>query len=327
MERRILPGTDRSVSVIGLGTWVAGGSMWGGSEPRLIAKAIEKALELGIDLIDTAPVYGFGRSEEVVGAALIDQGVRDQVFLATKCGLAWDDGGRVYRDSSPEAVRRDVEASLKRLQTDRLDLVQIHWPDPRTQIADTILELETLRSEGKLLYYGVSNYSAENLAEAVAAGRPVVNQLPYNLLEREIEEETLPFCQSNQVGIFAYGAICRGLLTGKFRKGTTFPASDLRHSDPKFQEPRFSRYLNVLDRLRPIAYARNKNLAQLAVRWILDQPGITAALWGARSPSQIAEAAGSMGWKLSPGELEGIDRIIREEVPEPIDASFMEPPR
>ena len=128
--------------------------------------------------------------------------------------------------------------------------------------------METLRSEGKLLFYGVSNYSAENLAEAVAAGRPVVNQLPYNLLEREIEEETLPFCQSNEVGIFAYGAICRGLLTGKFRKGTTFPASDLRHSDPKFQEPRFSGYLNVLDRLRPIAYARNKNLAQLAICWI-----------------------------------------------------------
>lgn len=327
MERRKLPGTDRTISAVGLGTWVAGGSMWGGSEPRLIEKTIEKALEVGIDWIDTAPVYGFGRSEEIVGRALAEQGVRERVFLATKCGLSWDDQGRIHRDSSPEAVRRDVEASLHRLRTDRLDLVQVHWPDPKVPIADTILELDALRSEGKLLHYGVSNYSAEHLAEALAAGSPVVNQLPYNLFERDIEEEVLPFCRANQVGVFAYGAICRGLLSGKFRRGATFPKDDLRHADPKFQEPRFSRYLDVLDRLRPIAYARNKNLAQLALRWILDQPGITAAIWGARSPSQIAEVAGGMGWKLSEGELEGIDRILAEVGPEPIGAGFMEPPR
>lgn len=327
MERRNLPGTDRTLSAIGLGTWVAGGAMWGGSEPRLIAATIEKALEVGIDWIDTAPVYGFGRSEEIVGKSLVDQGARERVFLATKCGLSWDDGGRIFRDSSPDAVRRDVEASLRRLQTDRLDLVQVHWPDPKVAIADTILELEALKAEGKLLHYGVSNYSAENLAEALAAGSPVVNQVPWNLFERGVEEEIVPFCRANGVGIFAYGAICRGLLSGKFRKGATFGPDDLRHRDPKFQEPRFSKYLDVLERLRPIAYARNKNLSQLAVRWLLDQPGVTAAIWGARSPSQIAEVSGAMGWTLSSGELEGIERILREVGPEPIGAAFMEPPR
>lgn len=326
MERRKLPGTDREVSAIGLGTWVAGGSMWGGSEPRVIDKTIEKALELGIDLIDTAPVYGFGRSEEIVGAALEDRGARSKVFLATKCGLAWDDAGRIRRDSSPAAVRRDVEASLARLRTDRIDLVQVHWPDPATPIGDTIGEFEKLRKEGKLLWYGVSNFSAAQLRDALAAGRPVVNQVPYNLFEREIEEDTLPACRAAGVGVFAYGAICRGLLSGKFRPGATFPEGDLRRADPKFQPPRLAQYLAAVDRLRPIAFARNKKLTQVAVRWILEQPGVTAALWGARGPTQIEEAAGATGWRLSPGELEGIDRIVGEEVAEPVGPGFMAPP-
>ncbi|AKU93133.1 aldo/keto reductase [Vulgatibacter incomptus] len=326
MERRKLPGTDREVSAIGLGTWVAGGAMWGGSDARLIGKTIEKALELGIDLIDTAPVYGFGRSEEIVGAWLDEAKVRDRVFLATKCGLAWDEAGRIRRDSSPARIRSDVEASLSRLRTERLDLVQIHWPDPATPIAASIEALETLREEGKLLWYGVSNYSAAQLAEATAAGRPVVNQVPYNLFEREIEEDVLPTCRELDVGVFAYGAICRGLLSGKFRPETTFPEGDIRSSDPKFQPPRFARYLAAVDRLRPMAYARNKSLTHLAVRWLLDQPGVTAALWGARSPSQIEQAAGATGWRLAPGELEGIDRIVREEVQAPIGPEFMAPP-
>jgi len=326
MERRRLPGTDREVSAIGLGTWVAGGAMWGGSEPKLIDKTIEKALDLGIDLIDTAPVYGFGRSEEIVGESLATRGARDRVFLATKCGLVWDDAGRIRRDSSPAAVRRDVDASLQRLRTDRIDLVQVHWPDPATPIPETIRTLEDLRREGKLLLYGVSNYSAVQLREALSAGRPVVNQVPYNLFEREIEAELLPACREADVGVFAYGAICRGLLSGKIRKETTFSEGDLRRSDPKFQRPLLDRYLAAVDRLRPVAYARNKKLTQLAVRWLLDQPGVTAALWGARSPAQIEEAAGASGWRLSPGELEGIDRIVREEVPTPVGPEFMAPP-
>ncbi|HEY0840071.1 MAG TPA: aldo/keto reductase [Vulgatibacter sp.] len=326
MERRKLPGTEREVSAIGLGTWVAGGTMWGGSEPRVIDKTIEKALDLGIDLIDTAPVYGFGRAEELVGAALEARAARSRVFLATKCGLVWDDAGRIRRDSSPAAVRRDVEASLARLRTDRIDLLQVHWPDAATPIAATIEELERLREEGKLLFYGVSNFSADQLGEALAAGRPVVDQVPYNLFEREIEERTLPACRDAGVGVFAYGAICRGLLSGKFRADTTFAEGDLRRVDPKFQPPRFAQYLAAVDRLRPVAYARNKKLTQLAVRWILEQPGITAALWGARSPSQIEEAAGASGWRLSAGELEGIDRILREEVSAPVGPGFMAPP-
>lgn len=326
MERRPLPGTDRTVSAVGLGTWVAGGTLWGGSEPRLIEKTIERALELGIDLIDTAPVYGFGRSEEIVGAALQAQGVRDRVFLATKCGLAWDDAGRIHRDSSPTRIRADVEDSLRRLRTDRIDLLQVHWPDPATPIAETARTLEALQREGKILAWGVSNFDAAQLAEALAHGRPVVDQIPWNVFEREVERETVPFCREHDLGVFAYGAICRGLLTGKFREDARFPADDLRSRDPKFQQPRLGHYLAAIERFRPIAYARGKTLAQLAVRWLLDRPGLTAALWGARSPGQIEEVAGAMGWNLSPGEIEGIDRILRETVPDPIDASFMEPP-
>ncbi len=326
MERRQLPGTDRTVSAIGLGTWVAGGTSWGGSEPRLIAKAIERALELGIDLVDTAPVYGFGRSEEIVGQALVDQGARDRVFLATKCGLAWDDRGRIRRDSSPARIRAEIDDSLRRLRTDRIDLVQVHWPDPRTPIAETARTLEELVGTGKILAWGVSNYDAAQLAEALAVGRPVVDQVPYNIFEREIEKELLPFCREKQVGVFAYGAICRGLLSGKFRSDATFPEGDLRRADPKFQQPRFGHYLAALERFRPIAYARGKTLTQLAVRWLLDRQGVTAALWGARSPRQIEEAAGAIGWCLSEGEIAGIDRILGETVPDPIDASFMAPP-
>ncbi|WP_373048667.1 aldo/keto reductase [Vulgatibacter sp.] len=326
MERRQLPGTDRTVSAIGLGTWVAGGTSWGGSEPRLIAKAIERALELGIDLVDTAPVYGFGRSEEIVGQALVDQGARDKVFLATKCGLAWDDQGRVRRDSSPARIRAEIDDSLRRLRTDRIDLVQVHWPDPRTPIAETARTLEELVGTGKILAWGVSNFDAAQLAEAQASGRPVVDQVPYNIFEREIEKELLPFCREKQVGVFAYGAICRGLLSGKFRSDATFPEGDLRRADPKFQQPRFGHYLAALERFRPIAYARGKTLTQLAVRWLLDRQGVTAALWGARSPRQIEEAAGAIGWCLSEGEIAGIDRILGETVPDPIDASFMAPP-
>lgn len=324
MDRRVLGGTGREVSVVGFGTWVAGGTFWGGSEPRLIAKAIERALELGIDLFDTAPFYGPERAEELLGETLAALGARDRVFLATKCGLAWDERGKAYRDSSPARVRLDVEGSLRRLRTDRLDLVQVHWPDPKTPIPATIEALEALQREGKLLHYGVSNYDAGELAEALAAGTPVVNQLPYNLFEREVERDVLPLCRERGVAVLAYGALCRGLLTGKYRADATFGKGDIRRFDPKFGPPRLARYVAAIDRLRPIAYARNKTLSQLAVRWLVDRG--TFPLWGVRSPSQIDEAEGVFGWTLSPGELEGIERILAEEIPEPIGAAFLAPP-
>jgi aryl-alcohol dehydrogenase-like predicted oxidoreductase len=324
VERRVLGATGRTVSVVGFGTWVAGGTSWGGSEPRVVAKAIERALELGIDLFDTAPAYGPGRAEELLGETLAALGARERVFLATKCGLAWDERGRLHRDASPARVRLDVEESLRRLRTDRLDLVQVHWPDPKTPIPDTIGALEALRREGKLLHYGVSNYGVRELAEALAAGTPVVNQLPYNLFERDIERDVLPLCRERGVAVLAYGALCRGLLSGKFRADATFPRGDIRRVDPKFQPPRLARYVAAIDRLRPIAYARNKSVAQLAVRWLIDQG--TFALWGARSPSQIEEVEGALGWILSPGELAGIDRILAEEIPEPLGAGFLTPP-
>lgn len=327
MERRKLGSTGREVSAIGLGTWVAGGFGWGGSDERLIAKAIEKALELGIDLIDTAPVYGVGRAEEILGRTLRELGAREQIFLATKCGLAWDEGGRnIRRDSSPDRIRREVEDSLRRLQVDRLDLVQLHWPDPKVPIADSIGALRELQEQGKLAYYGVSNFSAAQLHEALAAGSPAVNQLPYNLFERQIEADALPACRAANVGVLAYGAICRGLLSGKIHEDYVGPRGDVRKIDPKFQKPALLGYLRAVDRLRPMAFARNKTVAQLAVRWLLDREGVHVALWGARTPSQIEECRGVFGWHLTPGEQDGIERILAEETPTPIPMDFLTPP-
>lgn len=322
VETLTIQGISRPVSRIALGTWAIGGWMWGGSdEPKAIA-TIRSAVERGINLIDTAPVYGFGNSEEIVGKAL--EGIRDKAVIATKVALDWNDDGP-FRNATPARIRQEIEDSLRRLKTDHIDLYQVHWPDPLTPIDETARELEKLRQEGKVLALGVSNFSPEQM-DAFRDVAPLATvQPPYNLFERDIEKDVLPYAKDHGLAVLAYGALCRGLLAGKMSPSTRFDGDDLRKVDPKFQSPRFEQYLAAVAALEDYARARHdKTVLALAIRWILDK-GPTIALWGARKPEQIEGVDEAFGWSLSQDELDEIDKILTRHVTDPVGPEFMAP--
>ncbi len=323
IETLSIDGIATPVSRIGLGTWAIGGWMWGGADDDRSVTTIRSALERGINLIDTAPVYGFGHSEEVVGKAL--EGVRDQAVIATKVALDWSEGGP-RRNSTPARIRQEIEDSLRRLRTDRIDLYQIHWPDPLVPIEETAAELEKLRQEGKILAIGVSNYSTEQM-DAFRKAAPLASvQPPYNLFERAIEADVLPYARNNDLVVLGYGALCRGLLSGRMNSSTTFDGDDLRKSDPKFQAPRFEQYLSAVEALKALAQERHgKSVLALAIRWVLDQ-GPTIALWGARRPDQLDGIEDAFGWSLSPEDLKDIDALLAEHITDPVGPEFMAPP-
>ncbi|KTT55655.1 general stress protein [Pseudomonas oryzihabitans] len=318
-----IPGIDTPVSRIGLGTWAIGGWMWGGTDEARSIETIRGAVQGGINLIDTAPVYGFGRSEEIVGKAL--EGIRDQAVIATKVALEWPDE-QVRRNASAARIRQEVEDSLRRLRTDRIDLYQVHWPDPQVSHEETARELERLRQEGKILAIGVSNYSPEQLEAFRQFANLSTVQPPYNLFERAIEADVLPYAQRHGLVVLAYGALCRGLLSGRMHAQTQFDGDDLRQGDPKFQAPRFAQYLAAVEALTAFARERHgKSVLALAVRWILDQ-GSTIALWGARKPEQLQGLDEAFGWRLSAEDLAAIDALLAEHVKDPVGPEFMAPP-
>jgi aryl-alcohol dehydrogenase-like predicted oxidoreductase len=318
-----IPGIDTPVSRIGLGTWAIGGWMWGGSDDARSIETIRGAVQSGINLIDTAPVYGFGHSEELVGKAL--EGIRDQVVIATKVALEWPDE-KVRRNASATRIRQEIEDSLRRLRTDRIDLYQVHWPDPLVPHEETAIELEKLRQEGKILAIGVSNYSTEQMDGFRKHAPLAAIQPPYNLFERTIEADVLPYAKQHGLTVLAYGALCRGLLSGRMHSDTTFDGDDLRKADPKFQAPRFTHYLDAVEALRQFAHERHgKSVLSLAIRWILDQ-GPTIALWGARKPEQLAGLDEAFGWKLSADDLVEIDAILDRNIKDPVGPEFMAPP-
>lgn len=323
IETLSIEGIATPISRIGLGTWAIGGWMWGGADDERSVTTIRTALERGINLIDTAPVYGFGHSEEVVGKAL--EGVRDQAVIATKVALDWSDGGP-RRNSTPARIRQEIEDSLRRLRTDRIDLYQVHWPDPLVPIEETAAELEKLRQEGKILAIGVSNYSTDQM-DAFRKAAPLASvQPPYNLFERAIEADVLPYARDNGLAVLGYGALCRGLLSGRMNSSTTFDGDDLRKSDPKFKAPRFAQYLAAVEALKNLARERHgKSVLALAIRWVLDQ-GPTIALWGARRPDQLDGIDEAFGWTLSPQDLQDIDRLLAEHITDPVGPEFMAPP-
>jgi aryl-alcohol dehydrogenase-like predicted oxidoreductase len=312
------------VSRIGLGTWAIGGWMWGGSDEKEAINTIHEAFALGINLIDTAPVYGFGTAEEVVGKALATL-PRQEVVIATKVALEWKDG-KVYRNATPARIEKEIEDSLRRLQTDYIDLYQVHWPDPLVPVEETAKAMDKLLKAGKIRAIGVSNYTPEQM-EAFKSVAPLhSDQPPYNLFERGIETDVLPYCRKNHIAILAYGALCRGLLSGKITKESKFTGDDLRLVDPKFQEPRFSQYLAAVQALDAYAQAKHgKNVMALAVRWLLDQDCVTVALWGARKPHQINAVADVMGWHLSQEDFQAIDQILKEHIKDPVGPEFMAP--
>ncbi|WP_130730737.1 aldo/keto reductase [Komagataeibacter xylinus] len=317
-------GLKNPVSRIALGTWAIGGWMWGGPDDRNAIATIHEALDVGITLVDTAPVYGFGHSEEIVGQALA--GRRDRVAIATKVGLDWKDDHKPFRNSSPARIRKEIEDSLRRLRTDYIDLYQVHWPDSSVPMEETARTLEALVREGKVLALGVSNFSIAQM-DAFRQFAPLCAvQPPYNLFERAMEHDILPYARQHDLAILAYGPLCRGLLSGKMTAETKFGADDLRSADPKFQPPRFAHYLQAVRELQDFARERHgKSLLALAIRWVLDQ-GPTIALWGARRPDQIAAVADAMGWHLGADDRREIDAILARCIPDPVGPGFMAPP-
>lgn len=328
MERIRFGETDLEVSRVVLGTWVTGGWAWGGADEREAVGAILRALELGINFIDTAPVYGFGKSEELVGRALKEWGGSDGVVIATKCGLEWDDAQSVIRrNSTPERIRFEVDQSLRRLGVDRIDLYQIHWPDPETPFADSMAALVDLREAGKIRWIGLSNFSPPQIDECRHHGPVHGLQPPFNIFERDAEKEILPYCAENRIGTLVYGGLCRGLLTGKFTGTETFPKGDLRQMDPKFKPDRFRQYVKAVDAMKKLAAAHGRTMAQFALRWALQQPGVTTVIAGARTAAQAEENAGISGWALSPDDLEKVDQILATYIKNPVGPEFMAPGR
>jgi aryl-alcohol dehydrogenase-like predicted oxidoreductase len=323
MEQRLISGMTSSR--IGLGTWSIGGWMWGGSDDAEAIKTIRTALDLGITLIDTAPVYGFGKSEELVGRAIAEHGRRDRVLIATKAGLGWH-AGAVYRDASAERIRVEIEDSLRRLRTSYLDIYQVHWPDPRVPVEETAAALRPLFERGTIRAIGVSNFSPEQMESFRTVAPLHVVQPPYNLFERAIERDVLPYAEAHGLTVLAYGALCRGLLSGRMRRGTRFAGDDLRQVDPKFQPRRYEQYLDAVAALDRLAHERyRKNVLALAVRWILDH-GPTIALWGARRPDQLSPIGDVFGWSLDEDTRATIDRILAETITDPVGPEFMAPP-
>jgi aryl-alcohol dehydrogenase-like predicted oxidoreductase len=317
-----IPNTQLKVSRVALGTWAMGGWMWGGTDQREAIATIHAALNQGINLIDTAPVYGFGASEEIVGAAL--DGVRSQTVIATKTGLEWRDG-KIYRNASRSRIMREIDDSLRRLRTDYIDIYHVHWPDPLVPVEETAEAMRSLYEQGKIRAVAVSNFSASQMDRFRKVAPLHVLQPPYNLFERGIEAEILPYCQANGIVTLGYGALCRGLLSGRMQEDTVFKGDDLRRVDPKFQPPRFAQYLDAVRQLDELAQRRfHRRVIQLAVRWMLDQ-GISVALWGGRRPSQLDAALDVAGWSLNAADRALIERIVNTTITDPVGPEFMAP--
>ena len=327
LEYTQIQGTNLISSRIALGTWAMGGWMWGGSDEKESIRTIHTALDQGVNLIDTAPVYCFGRSEEIVGEALRQRGRRESIILATKVGLDWTNG-KIERNSTRQRIFRELEDSFRRLQTDYVDIYQVHWPDPLVPVEETAATLRELQEQGKIRAIGVSNYSPAQMDRFRAAAPIHTVQPPYNLFEREIEGDVLPYAHNHGITALTYGALCRGLLSGSMSTDRRFSNDDLRKtSDPKFQAPNFAEYLKAADKLDQFAREQfGKRVIHLAVRWLLDQPGVGVALWGARRPEQLAPIREVSGWSLTKGDFAAIDAILRDNIRNPVGPEFMAPP-
>ena len=315
MQKRKLGYSELYLTTIGLGTWAMGGGDWkfgwGPQDDMASVKAIHAALDQGINWIDTAAIYGHGHAEVVVGRAI--KGIRNEVIIATKCGRVWEgDSREIGKSLRADSIRREVEASLKRLAIEVIDLYQIHWPEPDEEIEEGWGTVADLVKEGKIRYGGVSNFSLEQLKRAQAIHPITSLQPPYSMFRREIEEEIMAYCGSNQIGIIAYSPMQAGLLTGKFTKerAAGLPESDWRSRHPFFMEPQLSVNLQTIDQLRKIANEKKISLSQLSLAWVLRNKEVTSAIVGARNPQQIEETAKAGELSLTKGEIEGIEEIL-----------------
>jgi len=323
MRHRQLGRSELNVPVVVFGAWALGGWQWGGSDDEQAVRAIQAAIDAGMDAIDTAPVYGFGHSETIVGRAI--QGRRERVLVATKVGLVWDDTRgdlffetvdqngvkrEVRRNLRPWSVRKEIDDSLVRLRVETIDLIQPHWPDPKTPIAETMGALLDAKRAGKVRAIGVSNFSAAQIEEAQRAlgDVPLASDQPkYNLVARDAEKEVLPWCRTHGVGAIVYSPLDQGLLTGKVPAERSFPASDLRHKRPTFTAENRALVNAVLRRVvAPIAERHAATIGQTVIAWTVAQPGVTSAIVGARTPEQARENAAAGDIVLTDSELKEI---------------------
>lgn len=321
MIRRELGPSGIQVTALAMGTWAIGGAWWGGTDEADAIAAIRQGLDEGINLIDTAPMYGCGLSEELVGKAIQGRD-RGQVVVATKCGLNWwagegqfffeKDGMNVYCNLRPEQIRYEIEQSLRRLGTDYVDLYQTHWQDATTPIADTMGELLKLKDEGKIRAIGVSNCTPAQMGEYLRVGRIDSNQPPYSMLQRGIEEELLPYCRDHNIAVLAYSPLGQGLLTGKLDPDREFTGDDLRRNDSRFSPDNIRRVNGILERLAPWREKYGLNQTQLTVAWTISQPGLTVALCGVRNPSQATDLAPGGRVQIAPDDLAAMAPIIAE---------------
>lgn len=325
MEYRQLGNSGLGVSAISFGAWAIGGWMWGGTERKDAVAAIRASYDEGVTTIDTAPIYGQGLSEEIVGEATA--GIpRDKIQILTKFGMRWDDtkgvhafsstdaSGKpieIYKYAGKESIVKECEDSLRRLRTDYIDLYQIHWPDNSTPIDETMEALSRLLQQGKIRAAGVSNYSTAEMRIAEQTISLASNQVPYSMLERSIEKELVPYCIEHQKAIIAYSPLQRGLLTGKIKPGHKFSEGDHRPGTKFYQPENIQRVNDFLDKLRPLAADKNASLAQLVIRWTIEQPGITIALVGARDAAQAVQNAKAANVQLSASEVAEINRHLQ----------------
>jgi aryl-alcohol dehydrogenase-like predicted oxidoreductase len=315
MRTRRLGNTDLELTVVGLGTWAIGGPWqfgWGPQDDNEAVAAILKAIDLGINWIDTAAIYGCGHSEELVSKAL--KKTRIKPIVATKCGLLWNEKKEKVNCLAAKSIRQECEASLKRIGIDAIDLYQIHWPDPDEEIEQAWEEMARLQKQGKVRYIGVSNFNTSQL-DRIRKIAPVASlQPPYNMNNRGIEKDLFGYCAKNNIGVVTYSPMQRGLLTGKFSKKylATLAPDDHRLKSGDYQEPEFSATLSLVDKLRPIAERNKRTLAQLAVAWVLRRPEVTAAIVGARKPAQIAETAPAADWILTKNDIAEIEKLLAE---------------
>lgn len=320
LMREFAPGLR--ASAVGLGTWAIGGWMWGGTDDAAAEDAIRAGLDAGITLIDTAPAYGLGHAEEVVGRGI--KGRRDQVVLATKCGLVWhaqrgpyffsQGGHAVHRDLSPAAIRHEVEESLRRLQTDRIDLYITHWQDPTTPIPETVAALKALQAEGKILAFAASNTAPEDLEAYRAAGGISAVQEEYSMLQRRIEATHLPACRENGIAVMGYSVLGLGLLSGGITADRVFSGDDQRRDNPRFSPENRVRVDRLMQVIRPIASQQGASPSQVVIAWTLAQPGLTFALCGARNPAQARENAAAGRLRLSKTDLDAISQAIDQHL-------------
>jgi methylglyoxal reductase len=318
MKTRKLGSSTIDASVIGLGTWAMGGWMWGGTDETASIEAIQASIDAGISLIDTAPAYGLGMSEILVGKAI--KGRREKVVLATKCGLVWhtkqgnhffDEAGKpVHRYLGGESIRHELDESLRRLRTDTIDLYQTHWQDPTTPIAETMATLLDLKKEGKIRAIGVSNVTPDELKAYMRAGPVDCIQEQYNMLHRDIETSLLPLCLANGVSTLSYSSLALGLLSGKIGPARTFQGDDLRKNDPRFSMESRRKLEPFFGGLAVIAARHEVSIVQLVIAWTLEQRGITFALCGARNIGQAMENAGAGDVALNAGDLKAIDQLM-----------------